>query len=188
MALVPKSTPKQTLADTLKILDKYNWKPNEKVKLLGIRGYYKDTMGVAGVNDRGMYDDAFFLISPSLFMAVNGNTDASRVRKGKGFGAGKGMAMLKPGQYRAHIIGTHKKIYPALVQRAGKVTVIRDGTPNYEETGMFGINIHPGGKNGTSSLGCQTVPTPQWKNFIATVQAQLKMYNQTVLPYVLEEV
>ena len=40
-----------------------------------------------------------------------------------------------------HHAGT-PKAYPALIQTGGPVTVIRDGTPNYEDTGYFGINIH----------------------------------------------
>jgi hypothetical protein len=54
-----------------------------------------------------------------------------------------------------------------------------------EDTGWFGINIHKGGYNSTSSLGCQTIYPTQWQSFINTVYDQLKRYKQTKLPYVL---
>jgi hypothetical protein len=169
--------------------------PNEPlpaVFVVGIRGYYLDSLGAVGRNDRGVYDDALFVVTPETFAAFNGNTDPSRVRAGQGTGAGKGMARLKAGFWRAHHLGMHKAAsptgHPALVQRAGEVTVIRDGKAgDYEETGWFGINIHKGGVTTTSSEGCQTVPPDQWPAFYAAVRAALTSYRQTVLPYILLE-
>lgn len=162
----------------------------DSVFVVGIRGYYRDTMGAPGVNDRGVYDDAIFLVSPSLFAAYNGNTDPSRVRRGSGFGAGKGMANLKTGLYRAHRFGLHRGKYRALIQIGGPVTVVRDGNPPYDETGHFGINIHKGGFNTTSSEGCQTVHPSQWDSFITAAMDQAKRYHgaawgRTTIPYLL---
>jgi len=160
--------------------------------VVGIRGYYKDTMGKPGVNDRGIYDDAIFIDSPCVTAAYNGNTDPSRYRPGYGTGPQKGMASLKPGCYYAHQFGMHKGQYLALVQTAGPVVVIRDGDPPYEDKGFFGINIHRGGMQGTSSEGCQTIYPPQWESFIALAidQAQ-RFYGTTwrthIIPYVLLE-
>lgn len=158
----------------------------------GIRGYYRDTMGVRGANDRGVYDDALFLVSPLAFASYNANTDPSRVRKGTGAGAAKGMAVLKPGLWRAHRFGLHGGKYLALVQTGGPVTVIRDGDPPYPDTGYFGINIHKGGYNTTSSLGCQTVYPSQWAAFIALAQDLARRHfgaawNRTTIPYLLFE-
>ena len=84
----------------------------------------------------------------------------------------KGTAILVPDQYRStYRIGTHggKRRYTALVQRGGKVRVVRDNNrdskPDYhnpEEEGWFGINIHKAGSrvDGSTqidkwSAGCQ---------------------------------
>lgn len=191
MSIAPAGRPRMSLADLTPHLLAHGLDPaKEPVFVVGIRGYYRDTMGAPGVNDRGIYDDALFLVSPSLFAAFNGNTDPSRVRKGSGFGAGKGMASLKPGLYRVHRFDKHKGQYLALCQRAGPVTVMRDGSPPYPETGSFGINIHKGGFGTTSSEGCQTIHPTQWDAFIAAAVDQAKRYHgaawsRTTIPYLL---
>lgn len=152
------------------------------VALLGVRGYYRDTMGLPGANDRNIYDDALFLVSPEACLAFNANTDPSIRRAG--------VAVLNPGLwfYKVGIHGLSKPAnmrYTALVQDA-PVTVTRDVTGS--DTGFFGINIHRGGINTTSSLGCQTIPPgSQWDSFIATVRDQLDRRQQTRIPYLLIE-
>jgi hypothetical protein len=160
------------------------------VVVVGIRGYYKNSMGAPGVNDRGIYDDALFIDSPQATVAFNGNTDPSGYRKGKGKGTLKGMATLNPGPWFVHKFGLHRGKYLALCQRAGEVTVTRDGDPPYTDTGDFGINIHKGGYNGTSSAGCQTIHPDQWESFIGLAKDQAKRYyedawQKKVIPYVL---
>jgi hypothetical protein len=163
--------------------------------IVGIRGYYRDTMGKPGVNDRGIYDDAIFIVSPLAFAAFNANTDPSRYRQGSGRGNGKGMASLKPGFWPVYRFDRHRGrvlSYPAICQRAGPVTVIRDGDPPYEHTGMFGINIHRGGRGTTGSGGCQTVPPDQWDGFYALARDQARRFfgakwKQAVIPYILLE-
>lgn len=184
MGIVPGSRPKMGQADVEKILhakgidrDKF------PVCVLAVRGYYLDTMGVKGKNDRGIFDDAAFVHSPTLFSSVNWNTDPAYYRKGRGTGSSKGIASLKLGTWN-YKIGTHKAIYPAGTQ-AAPVTVVRDGANgDYEDTGWFGINIHPG-KIGVSSIGCQTAPKEQWRSFIDPLVAELKRYGQKIFPYVL---
>lgn len=158
--------------------------------IVGIRGYYKDSMGAPGVNDRGIYDDAIFIDSPQATVAFNGNTDPSRYRKGQGKGSGKGMASLNPGAWYVHKFDLHKGKYLALCQRGGDVTVTRDGDPPYLDTGSFGINIHKGGYNGTSSEGCQTIHPDQWHSFISLAKDQAKRYfgddwQKKIVPYIL---
>ena len=100
------------------------------------------------------------------------------------------MASLNPGVWPVYRLDLHAGKYLAVCQRAGPVVVTRDGTPPYEDRGMFGINIHKGGVNGTSSEGCQTVPAAQWPAFIALVTDQAKRlfgtgWRQGVITYVL---
>jgi hypothetical protein len=162
------------------------------IVVVGLRGYYKNSMGAPEVNDRGIYDDAIFIDTPAATIAFNGNTDPSRVRKGRGTGSLKGMASLKCGVWHVHRFDKHNGQYLALCQRNGPVTVLRDGDPPYDDTGMFGINIHRGSFNGTSSLGCQTIHPSQWDGFISTAVDQAKRFfgtkwDRTTIPYVLLE-
>jgi hypothetical protein len=162
------------------------------VIVAGVRGYYLNSMGTAGKNDRGIYDDALFIHSPSIMAAYNANTDPSYVRKGSGKGAGKGMATLQAGCWYVHKFDKHNGDYLALCQRGGDVTVMRDGDPDYADTGKFGINIHKGSYTKTSSEGCQTVHPDQWSSFIETVVDHAKRYHldewrKAIIPYVLME-
>lgn len=136
--------------------------------LLGVRGYYLKSMGVADKNDRGIYDDEIFLITPSAYVAYNANCDPSAFRHR--------IASLKTGTW-LYKLGVHglsmppAKRYKAMVQ-AAQVVVQRDGAA--DESGFFGINIHRGSRNSTSSLGCQTIHPDQWEAFIATVEGEMK--------------
>lgn len=159
--------------------------------VVGYRGYYRDSMGAPGVDDRGIYDDAIFVDTRQVTAAFNGNTDPTGYRKGRGQGEGtRGMASLNAGVWYAHKFGRHRNKYLALCQTAAAVTVTRDGDPPYAHSGMFGINIHRGGYGTTSSLGCQTIHPSQWEGFIGLVKDQAVRYfgnawQRTVIPYVL---
>jgi len=194
MPTVPPGRPKATREQLLSAVAKHYQieREHHPFIVIGIRGYFRDTMGEEEVNDRGIYDDAIFIDSPHASVAYNGNTDPAIYRKGYGFKEStKGVAVLKPGLYYAHKFDFHKGEYRALCQRLGPVTVIRDGNPPYEDTGSdFGINIHRGGINGTSSIGCQTIPPEQWGSFISLAEDLAKRYHgddwdDVVIPYVL---
>lgn len=187
MGLKIPNRPRATSDEVKKTLIDNGAKPDAELCVLIVRGYFRDSMGAPLKNDRGIYDDAIFLCGPDHFSSYNGNSDPSGYRKGSGYGSSKGVARLKPGSYRAHQLGLHKGQYQALVQRVGPVTVIRDGNPDYEETGFFGINIHKGGDNTTSSLGCQTIPPSQWFAFIEAVRMMLNRLDQIVVPVILVE-
>jgi hypothetical protein len=175
--ILPPSRPLQPLTASERFVRQAN--VTHPVVLLGMRGYYRDSMGKPGVNDRGIYDDAMFVISRSAHVAFNANTDPSITRKG--------VAVLEPGVWW-YEIGRHKRFspfgYTALVQ-AAPVTVRRD--EQELDTGWFGINIHRGARRSTSSLGCQTVWDDQYDAFIELVQSEMKRCRVGRVPYVLVE-
>lgn len=178
--MVPNSRPQQAKEKTLAMVIKAGIE--DRVCLVGIRGYYLDTMGVKGENDRGIYDDAIILLSPSVHATFNANTDPSVFRKG--------IAVLKAGVHRYkkgnHGISRPGGGYPALRPANSKeeLPVTRDG----EGDSMgIAINIHKGSYNSTSSEGCQTIYPSQWEAFISLVYSEMSRYNQKTIPYLLVE-
>jgi hypothetical protein len=168
---IPKRRPGLSYENATAVIKAFNDKPLKpgEVVILGVRGYYRDSMGKALINDRGMYDDAIFIV---------GGPD-TLVRKGSGIAAfhanvdpsvkRKRMATLQTGVwiYETGYHGiTKKNPYPALRQKSS-VKVFRDDV-GFDQ-GFFGINIHKGGYATTSSEGCQTVPPGQWDEFIKLV-------------------
>jgi lysozyme len=148
-----------------------------KVAVVAIRGYYLDSMGVRGVNDRKIYDDAMFIVHPDGIERFQSNTDPNGYRKGSGAGSKKGMAMLKPGIHRFGK-GSHKGVQA--FRQCERFTVIRDGDPPYEDLGYHAINLHSGGYSSTSSLGCQTIPKSTWARFKATLYSLLDEYKNPI--------
>lgn len=155
----------------------------ESVKLVGIRGYYKDSMGKPGENDIGIYDDAIFLIGPDIFLPFNANTDPSKRRPG--------IAKLVPGihYYKKgkHGISKPGGGYPAFRPNTSDegLPVTRDG-----QTGIkrgIAINIHKGSFNSTSSEGCQTIYPDQWIQFQTETYNAMDKAAQKQIPYILIE-
>ena len=178
--MVPNSRPQQAKEKTLAMVIRAGIE--DRVALVGIRGYYADSMGVKGKNDRNLYDDAIILLSPSVHATFNANTDPSVYRKG--------IAVLKTGVHRFkkgnHGISKPDGGYPALRPANAKeeLPVARD-----KEGDSMGvaINIHRGGYNSTSSAGCQTIYPSQWDGFINLVYSEMNRYNQKTIPYLLTE-
>jgi len=171
----PPARPQQSREETARILAARG--VVAPVAILGVRGYYKRTAGDPTRNDRGIYDDALFVVTPSTYATFNANTDPSADYR-------PGLACLRPGLWW-YKVGTHglsrppAQRYTALVQ-AGPVTVDRDGEG--PDTGWFGINIHRGATRSTSSLGCQTIPPSQWPEFIELVRTAA---GKREIPYLL---
>jgi hypothetical protein len=179
VGILPTGRPRIGVADIIRLYDPFRG----NFALIGIRGYYRDTMGEPGKNDRGIYDDAIIACWPETpsttgFRAFNANVDPTAKFR-------PGLASLKTGiwKYRLGIHGLNRpkdKRYEALVQ-ADMVTVLRDGQA--ADTGFFGVNIHRGGYGTTSSLGCQTIYPAQWDEFIALVKGKMTAAGQAVVRY-----
>lgn len=150
------------------------------IAILGIRGYYLNSMGGPG-NQRGLYDDALFIVGPRCFKGFNANTDPSIRRPG--------IATLKPGVHPykrgKHGISRPGGGYPALrpATLGERLPVTRDGVDGTQ----YGValNIHKGSRTTTSSEGCQTIHPDQWPEFIGTVYALMDAFDADVIQYCL---
>jgi lysozyme len=199
VSIVPPARPEMSRDDVVALASALGL--TAKTFMLGRRGYYRDTMGKPGENDIGLYDDAIFYVSPSLFLAVNANTDPTS--------EWPGMATLTPGIWPwtrvIHNLSKDPKEHPhyAAFGQAADVIVSRWGSSaigygihdergfclaNGLWRGQFGIHMHRGGDNTTTSEGCQTIPPEQWNGstgFYALVDLDLKRYGITSWPYLL---
>lgn len=148
-----------------------------------VPGYYWSTMGDPNKNDRGIYDDAFFIFGAETFAAFNGNSDPSVYRKG--------ISTLLPGVhwYRKgnHGISRPGGGYPAFrPATAGvRLPVRRDGEKGRSKQDGVANNIHRGGRNGTSSLGCLTIPPQQWDAFYAVQTSEMRKASQSKFPVII---
>ncbi len=177
-----------------------NTGPLPAVYVVGVPAYYRDTMGQPGVNDRGIYDDAFFVVSENTFTAFNGNCDPSIRRAEIATLRCPQVIWYKPGR---HAIGkktehnAFRQDSPVIVRRDGLVKPagyrhpsrgisLGDGYwTDRGYAGTFWTNNHRGGWGTTSSEGCLTVPPSQWDSYYALVMAELKRAKQTRFPMVL---
>lgn len=160
--------------------------------VVAIRGFKLD-IGAKGQNDRGIYDDAHFIYTPSSIISFPANTDPSGFRKGYGTGSNKGMAMVDEGVW-AYNKGTHKG--RLAFRPSVPIRVIRDGNPPYPHTGWHATNWHNGNISTTSSLGCQTNAPSDFDTLRVYIYNQLeklqnpKMFNDFnvedyAFPYIL---
>lgn len=155
-------TPQIPAFEVLRILEANRCNMQEACAL-AIRGYYLDTMGAPGKNDRRIYDDAIAIYHPDRgILTYQANTDPNGYREGRGTGDAKGMAMLKPGVWR---FGTGRHKGKRAFRQCMPFTVVRDGNPPYDDTGWHAIDLHAGGETSTSSLGCQTLPASTFAQF-----------------------
>lgn len=180
----PKARPRITASQVEAIVRKHGVK--DAVVIVGIRGYFRRTLGDPKVNDRGIWDDAIVVISPTAFAGFNGNTDPSIWRTGIA-SLVEGVHRYKKGKHGISRGNPYPALRPATPNESLPVT--RDGKKG-RSLGVA-INIHRGGSvkstspRVTSSLGCQTIPSEQWNSFIGLVYGEMDRYSQKTVPYIL---
>lgn len=195
--MLPSGKPQLAKSDAQKMIDLFDHSKYPTV-LLGVRGYFKKTMGDPTKNDRNLYDDGMFIISADHYSAWNGNTDPSAHRKGIAVlkanakrNADGTFTILNPNPY-LYKVGLHGISGPhpyEAFRQYGRVTVIRDGGKEETDTDRnpFWIDIHRGGYGITSSLGCQTIWPDQYEEYLKTGKTQMKLHSQDIIPYWLVE-
>lgn len=142
--------------DVRKLVDSRGGMKGEPVVLLAIRGYFEDSMGKPGENDRGIYDDAAWIVYPDHSEAQdNFNTDPS-IKRFRIATLKTGTWWLIPGMHHPGKPGEHEAF-----RQFGEMAVSRDGAKS--EKGTFWINLHQGGHARTLSEGCQTIPPGDWR-------------------------
>lgn len=146
--------------------------PMPEFYVLFVRGYYRDSMGKVGENDRGIYDDAAFVVGPDTFVSYRANADPSIYRDGIS-SVMTGWDEYKPGN---HGISRPGGGYPAFrpATPGERVAVTRDGEKGRSKRDGEANNIHKGGYRGTSSLGCLTIYPDEWGSFQSLVMMELK--------------
>ena len=187
MAILPNSVPQASREQVINMLLSSGLWSNDKVTRLSAvskRGYYLDSMGKPNMNDRGIYDDALFLISPDTFTSFNGNNDPSRYRQGIATLVAPQVINYKKGWHGYGRASGHRAF-----RQNSDVVVRRDGGRGNghplggglftdDADSRFWTNLHKGGWGTTSSAGCQTVPPNQWKAFYSLVSLQMERYDQ----------
>ena len=194
MANIPNSKPQASKEDVIEMLIEQGvWSNREvtKLSLVAVRGYYLDSMGRKGRNDRGIYDDALFLISPDTFTSFNANTDPSVYRSGRAVLEAPQRVVYRPGYHGYNSKRGHyafRQASDVIVRRDGGIGNGRNlGDGRFTDQGhnRFWINLHRGGWSTTSSAGCQTIPPNQWDALYSLVRLQLKRYRQSSFSYYL---
>lgn len=187
-ANLPPRRPKQTAATTRAVFDMHRHliDPRHRhagVSVLFVRGYYSRSFGRVG-NDRAVYDDAAFLITPDRVTPFNANADPSVYRRRVATIAPDQAIMYRPGKHGISRGGGYDAF-----RQASDVTVIRDGLGEDRDhaNGRFWVNLHRGDARHTSSLGCLTITPEQWDEFRALGYAALDAAGQELLPVILLE-
>lgn len=152
--------------------------------LLGVRGYFLDSKGKVGENDRGVFDDALFVVSPRGVWSFNANVDPSIYKHRR--------ASYKANQAVSFKQGIHgwskppNRRYKAFEQ----VSVADVHRDNFgPDRGDFHMNIHRGSSSGgTSSAGCITVPYgEQWDQFFERACEEMDQDAQDLIWLILLE-
>jgi hypothetical protein len=177
-SILPENRLRISAKEILALLKPYKKKlAKHEVFMVAVRGYYKNTGIEADSEIPQIYQDALFVYSPSALVAFHANTDP-RVKRRK-TPTDLQVPVLQAGLwlgYRFENYKGKKEKYPALIQKEGTVTVIRDGSTETEEL-EAGMDILKGAVGTTSPNGCQAIQPAQWDSFYSLVRDQAMYHN-----------
>lgn len=172
------------------------------IKLLGVRGYFLDSLGEPGQNDRGIYDDAIIICSPTAYATFLANVDPSVTRDKVAVLEPEQVVQYRPGMHRPNSASGHmawRQDSPVIVRRDNYIRPIGFksdewgislGNGLWTDRGFsdrFWINLHRGGRNTTSSLGCQTIQLSDWTSFYLLLKREQQVHNVPVVHYCLTQ-
>jgi len=173
-----------------------------------------DNVIVIGIRDHAnkinVYDDTIAILTPAHCISYNANTDPSVSRPGVAT-LQPGVYNYKKGLHGIHhLTGSAEDQhilaqlyatgvdYPPIAGRIlpywalrqdGPVMLLRGGQTAPEQDGWPSepawIDIHKGGYNTTSSLGCQTIFPDYWDGFRDMIFDAMRDYNQSTVKYCL---
>ena len=176
--------PKISDSDVDKVAQYYFSGNIPKLLIIGVRGYFANSMGKPGQNDFNIWDDAILVYADGdLIRTFNANTDPSKRRAGK--------AMLDPGVYQFYR-GVHKqriRAFRAYPEGVRWPCTRQNATGKWAKSLCQLINIHDGGLSDTWSEGCQTIPNfrpdYQFNAFRDLVYSLMDKYRLKTVTYLL---
>lgn len=148
----------------------------EGVALLAVRGYYRDSEGKPGVNDRRVWDDIIVIVLRDQVFRYQANVDPSIYQFR--------VASLVPGVYEI-VKHLHKGRYASF--QIVRDVVRRDGVEGVD-IGRHGINIHYDSEHlPTGSLGCLTLRKSQYWPFQKRLYSYFAKFDKQTVKLVLIE-
>lgn len=207
MKMLPNGRPQASREKVVKAASA-TWKkihgedPLPDMFVVGIPAYYSETFAPVG-NNRGVYDDAFFVIGPGgTFVPFNGNTDPGSVSPGMATLECPQVIYYKKGRHAigkasehdafrqdsAVIVRRDQLVKPEGFVHSSRGISLGGGRwtdKDYDE--RFWCNNHKGGVTKVNSAGCLTVPPVQWDAYYSLVcremvEAGIKRFAMILAP------
>jgi lysozyme len=188
MTIIPPNRPQAPREKVLSAMRKFHRDQGKEIAPVTVvvaPGYFSKTFGEPG-NDRGVYDDAAFVITDRTFTSFNFNSDPSRHKTGLSTVL-PGIYPYRRGIHKRGKPGAHSAYRPATPGEA--LPVKRDGEKGRSKRDGVANNNHRGGWNAVNSDGCLTVPphNRQWDAYYALVDSEMSRlgvvnFNMCILP------
>ena len=139
---------------------------------------------------RNAYNDTIYIYVDDVLVGTYGGN--SQPAGDDPLPRGRGMIATGTWTYKPGIHGISKppsRRYPAFVQAKPILVVRADGKGGWSttETSDYSFNMHRGGNNSVSSLGCITIPPAKWDEFHRFVIETLDRLDQNTFPITIRD-